>query len=591
MKYKFKLITIGLLGIVVFTAMNCTKVLKEENRANITPDLFATPLGLQAGLSAAYSNLRFLYGQEGHLYNTEAGVDEIRRGDGASTQMFFYNIQSGDGNTTGLWNTCYPNINTLNGVIAKAPDADISDATRTLLVAEAKYLRAFYYFLLVQTFGDVSLHLDFNTQPSAADERSPIADVYNAIVTDLNDAVAGLPDQPAQSKGHAAKAAAKMLLAKVYLTRGWSTAAQGTDFQNAYTTATDIITNKATYGLDLWADYGDIHKEGNEYGKEVLWVIDRNTDSKAAETNYTGGAGGSPNGGNKENRSNFYHRPNYPGVSLNVNAGITGGTAANFNMMNRDIYNGRPWLRVRPSNYALNVVFGERANDSRYDHTFQTTWIYNRGATVAADINAKTGRGVLVDNVDTAIWMPGVDVPESRRLAFKGVILTPSQYNGTIYPSMAKYDDHTRLVVNDPSDRPYIMMKFSELYLIAAEAAFKLGNTTDAANMINVLRQRAAYRPTNSPAENAAAVLAQTITAGDVTIDFIVDEYSRELYGEWRRWYDLVRTHTLTKARLDLYNDDGAGTLFKPEFTLRPIPQSQIDAVTEGPAYPQNPGY
>ena len=140
--------------------------------------------------------------------------------------------------------------------------------------------------------------------------------------------------------------------------------------------------------------------------------------------------------------------------------------------------------------------------------------------------------------------------------------------------------------------RPFVMYKFSELYLIAAEAAFKMSNTTNAATMINVLRQRAAYRTTNSAAENAAAVVAQTITAGDVTIDFILDEYSRELYGEWRRWYDLARTKTLTKARLQLYNDDGAATLFTAgQHELRPIPQSQIDAVTEGPAYPQNPGY
>ncbi|MEO5996660.1 MAG: RagB/SusD family nutrient uptake outer membrane protein [Chitinophagaceae bacterium] len=78
-----------------------------------------------------------------------------------------------------------------------------------------KFLRAFYYFMLVQTFGDVSLQLDFNTNPSSADSRQPIADVYNAIIKDLNEAVAGLPNKPALSRGQASKFTALFLLAKV----------------------------------------------------------------------------------------------------------------------------------------------------------------------------------------------------------------------------------------------------------------------------------------------------------------------------------------------------------------------------------------
>lgn len=584
MKSISKITCLSFILLVLFS-LGCKKVLDEKNKSNITPEIFSTPLGLQAGLGAAYSNLRFLFGQEPQLYSSEAGVDEIRRGDGASTQMFFYNIQTTEGNTQALWDQAYISINTLNGVIELGATADLPADSKAKLIGEAKFLRAWYYFLLVQTFGDVSLNLDFNTSPSVSATRQPISEVYGAIIKDLNEAAADLPEIPPQSKGHASKPAALMLLSKVYLTRGWSSAAQGSDFQMAYSTATDIINNKGVYGLDLWQDYGDIHKEGNEYAKEIIWVIDRNTDPKAAETNYTGGGGGSPNGGNKENRSLFYHRPNYPGVQLDVNEGISGAPVAKFNVMDRDIQNGRPWLRVRPSDYALNVAFVDRANDSRYDNSFQTVWIFNRSATVT------TSRGTLVKDADTAIWMPGREVTEAERLAFKGVILAPSQYTGTIYPSMKKYDDKTRLVVNDPSDRPFIMFKFSELYLIAAEAAFKGGATmNDAADMLNVLRQRAAYRPTNSDAENMTAATALTITAGDVTLDFIVNEYARELYGEWRRWYDLVRTQTLA-ARVAAYNADAATGFEAPKHLLRPIPQSQIDLVTEGTPYPQNPGY
>lgn len=153
---------------------------------------------------------------------------------------------------------------------------------------------------------------------------------------------------------------------------------------------------------------------------------------------------------------------------------------------------------------------------------------------------------------------------------------------------MKKYDDSTKLHTNDASDRPFIMMRFAEIYLIAAEAAFKAGNNVNSAAMINVLRTRAAFRTSNTATQNAAAIAANQITPGNINIDFIMDERTRELYGEWMRWYDLVRTKTLA-ARIATYNPVAA---FDPaKHYLRPIPQTQINLVTTGPKYPQNPGY
>jgi hypothetical protein len=117
--------------------------------------------------------------------------------------------------------------------------------------------------------------------------------------------------------------------------------------------------------------------------------------------------------------------------------------------------------------------------------------------------------------------------------------------------------------------------------LIAAEAAFMLGNTTDAVRYINIIRERAAY-----PTGNAAAM---DITAADLSLDFILDERSRELCGEMVRWWDLVRTSKLLE-RVRLHNKEAAPNIVNKHI-LRPIPQSQIDAVTTGPAYPQNPGW
>ena len=130
--------------------------------------------------------------------------------------------------------------------------------------------------------------------------------------------------------------------------------------------------------------------------------------------------------------------------------------------------------------------------------------------------------------------------------------------------------------------------------------------------MLNVVRRRAAYRTgaayapggafgTSTPATMVgdpypagvtltSAQAALTIAASDVTLDFILDERTREFYGESVRWLDLVRTKSLI-SRVKAWNPVEAGTNIKDTHVLRPIPLDQINLVTVGPKYPQNEGY
>src|SRR5258705_8926912 len=141
--------------------------------------------------------------------------------------------------------------------------------------------------------------------------------------------------------------------------------------------------------------------------------------------------------------------------------------------------------------------------------------------------------------------MPGIDVNDAKIGATRYLLIPPRKYDNTLGPAMFKYFDTRRGDLNAPSIRPVIVFRLAETYLIAAEAAFMSGNTAEAVTYINTIRERAAY-----PTGNAAAM---DVTAANLSLDFILDERSRELCGEIVRWWDLVRTSKLLE-RVRLHN-------------------------------------
>jgi hypothetical protein len=589
------------LAIAAVVPISCQKQLDSEYRSNLGPEYFQTADGLQAGLNASYATTRYFWGSEGFTSSQVAGTDEVvRGGDGGLDFHNYTNITPQNGTIQGTWDNSFVPINNLNGVLEFGPNANVDAAKKNQLLGEAKFLRAFYYFLLVQTFGDVPLKLAYNNKPSTEDKRAPKKDVYAAMIKDLTEAAAQLGNiQPGVSKGRASKAAALHLLAKVYLTKGWDPQARegdGTpDFTNAYNTAIGLINNKATYGVDLEANFADIFKEGNEYGKESLFVADRNTDPTYSESGYNNTT--PPAGGNKENRLNCYWTCFYT-LTRNINEGIPGAPNVTTQLVARDQVNGRPYRRFRPTDYTYGA-FSNRDNDSRYDGTFQREWLMNLPSVGDNNVQTTTPtftptrNGVtvtLTKGVDVAIWMPGREVTTAERQAFKGVIIAPSQYDTEWFPTMTKHLDKTKAHFNDASDRPIVLMRLGETYLIAAEAAFKAGNPGNAATMINALKTRSAFRTLNTPAQNTTAAAALQIGAGTVTLNYILEERTREMYGEMTRWFDLTRTKTLVD-RAKLFNALAAPNI-KDFHVLRPIPSaSQLDLLTNRDQFPQNPGY
>jgi hypothetical protein len=170
---------------------------------------------------------------------------------------------------------------------------------------------------------------------------------------------------------------------------------------------------------------------------------------------------------------------------------------------------------------------------------------------------------------------------------------TPTQAP-QIYPGLKKFDDVQRATGNDASGRPMPIFKFGETYLLAAEAALQgniNGGASEAARLINIIRERAAYRAGLDAATLNNRRTAMQITAGDVDLDFILDERARELCGEGSRWPDLaMRGEAVFLSRVSLNAQAAPGV--KAFHRVRPIPQQHLDRiqVVNASDY-QNPGY
>ncbi|UTA68656.1 RagB/SusD family nutrient uptake outer membrane protein [Emticicia sp. 21SJ11W-3] len=602
-----KKIKVILIIATLFSSLGCEKILEEHPQSQIVPSFFNSPAGVLGGIAGVYNEIRNQWGTEGFSSEMQAGTDEFIQGaSSGGGPVHTFNGLNGT-NFGSAWATSFTCINTLNGVLKFGQDISLPEATKKQYLAQAKFLRGFWYFYLVQTWGDVPLNTEFITVPSQSAKRDPASEVYKLIIQDLTEAAAALPDKPtAPFLGKAAtKPVAQFFLAKAYLTRGWLTGSQA-DYAEAAKIASDIIANKATYGLDLWQDFGDAFVPANDYGKETMFVSDHMLDAKFGY--YTVGAGASAGGA--QNLTPWFTNWNYPnnsGVNSFVNASgvlVNSGTSG----MIRDSYYGRPYQRIRPNsvkqtsgeytgkNYFLDQAFVRRDIDARYANTFYSVYIANTSVTnTPSSANNKRGIGYTTQiGIDTAVWLPDFEVVGAPQFygtrPFKGIIAPPSLWKADLYPAIKKFMDPSRgSNFNDPSTRPVVITRFAEVYLVGAEAYLQAGDKTKAAELLNVIRQRAAYRKTNTAAQNAAAAEAMLIKPENVTVDFILDERSRELFGEWMRYHDLVRTKTLVK-RVKAWNNEAANYV-KDFHMLRPIPQSQIDRTVEGPKFPQNPGY
>jgi hypothetical protein len=545
---------------VTFVMSGCEDFIKEENRTDVlADDLYKTNSGFEGLVNASYSHLRTIYSAPWMFCS---GTDMYVDGRNASPAVgltTYKDLEAGEVAVQTFYQRCFAAIQVCNTGLHYAGITE-QVSTSEQRKGELKFLRAYYYFLLVQSFGGVPLVTDISINGEQASfERNAEEEVYDFIVSEMNEALELTAEAP--TFGHIGKRAIRHYLAKIHLTRGYQAFAASDDFSKAATLADAAIS-----GYNLSAiSFDDLFVPGKEKNNEVLFSI------QFAPTSIQTTAGGS------------------------IQASHFGPYHGGPNTL-------APWrsYSLIPTSYVYSL-FTEQ--DKRWEGTFMNVLYasyydyYNKPDKSAVKVARYFPQSWEVNSV--AAWVAVSPANRSTAVVIPYTIKSatpliniweqPTQYQDNSTPAVRKFDDPKAVIPTggpgDVSTRDFYLARLGETYLIAAEAHLQLGDKATAMARINAVRARA---------EKTLGGLQYTDPAA-ITIDTILDERALELVGEFHRWFDLKRTGKLVE-RVMKYNKDVRGNANAFVGTdgqlkvLRPIPQQALQ-LNANKNLQQNPGY
>ena len=520
---------------------SCKKFVEEEMVSQLNYDYYETDQGLEDLVRSAYTNTRYKFENEQAYALWNFGVDEFIIGD--QFNYNYYNLydarlNSNDGLLDGLWSACYVAINRCNLGIKYIPGYSNSasrflatQAQKNQRLGELYFLRAYYYFQLVQQFGALPLVTDPSEGARSDFPRSPVARIYEQIISDLRFASENLAPTTSD-QGRATRGAANHFLAKAYLTRGSAvTEARGqkpTDMDSAAYYA-ELVINSGTYQLEQ--DYMNLWRGVYPKGYPQVQAPALGTNGTPPyNTNFASGiaagdyaefqaaqaskeiifaaqfSNNSSLNSSSGNRTHLFFVMQY-------DAGIPGLTR------NADNFNMRPYRRLMPSDYTIDLF--DRRNDSRFYKSFRTAYYRNVQSDngiprfTAADApnpslvgKPRYGLGdtaalFIVNTPATALT--AAELSNTTRFRY---VTFPRWYrdasgnlrrgtDSSKYLTLVKHLDPVRILPGFNEERGIrngTLARFAETYLIAAEAWGRKGDFGKALQYINVIRKRAAYR-------------------------------------------------------------------------------------------------
>lgn len=607
----------------------------------------------------------------GYAQVTEAGTDIWTAPKAKGINWHYY---EGLNNTVGTagdaWKAGYKIINQANDAIRTAPAVtDGNPENMKVLVAEARFLRAFAYSQLVPLFGNITLKDENSPTNDNRPVRSTYEALYGQMVADLKVAATDLGVTPYQNNpARPTKKAALGMLARVYAQgAGEGLEEDGKSYWvRAKEVADDLIENAGTYGAYLYTDFEDVFAQNNNRNnRESLF--------EAVATDPMNQAAFQANGSGQTISCYFWNAPE-AAQEFFPNPIKTGGSDYSFYGRMNDMF-------FAPSKYLIDCF------DARYDkrwensfitamttHSFQQahghgkTNISNQkpykdlvvtitpqmctdfqmdpslaGSKIYPYVDIDWVMGFSVGQIPAKVWPKGLHNGDSTKLVeTKNPFVHPyplaededrfAFYLSKDYLSVAEKAKRGYLVINiddqfDPatgehySDFPkgytgskdlmslfpmlskyfgnfvgsnvqnaqqkatdVMIMRMAEIYLIAAEATLNSGGSAaEAAGYLNVLRKRACRE-----AADFNTTTGMELTTAD--IDDVLDEYARELCGEFYRWQLLKRNGKLGD-RLERYNPRAYRTYSTADrYNFRPLHTSFFGLIDNPDEYGNN-GY
>jgi hypothetical protein len=596
MKNIFKNIALYSAALV---ALNSCSLEENNPGAFNMPNLSTSTEGYEALINNCYFAMeRYFYATGDWMFLTEADTDlwTYQANQSTSYTQWFWFFAGGAPNTTYInnwWNGTYDGIGACNIAINNAQNAPFSTETeRNAKVAEARFLRAVYYFNAVEQFGAVTVIDGTEESVSYSPERTDPMTIYrDIIIPDLEFAAEWLTVGTHATTTTPTKKAALGFLAKACLqTKEYGT----TEYlQEALDTAKKLINDceggGSQYNAYMYSDYADVFKEENNYeNKEALWK----------HRWYAGADGhGSSNGIYKLNRNDEYFLCN-----------INKFGAREDNQATRLTWEGCISGYFMPTQHLISLYVQEDGTlDPRFHESFSTEWnankeyswnasdisLYNKAASVEGNkiaVGEKAIKFIMPQDADYAQEEADRQTSNYLVISYDDVYSDADRnvkmtYNGAesqfryFYPSLNKHNSSNYYVSSASKKRngnlnATFIMRMAEVYLIAAEADIYLNGGANATAYINKVRQRA-----------GANLLTGTATVRDV-----LDERGRELCGEYCRFYDLKRTGMFDNASYLQETHPDLAQYFKPEYALRPISTTYTATIANGAEY-QNPGY
>jgi hypothetical protein len=626
------------LSLAVLVIAGCSKnFLEENNPSNRTTDTYyVNAAGFESLVNSCYPLLRDIV-QQRNL--STAGTDVFASGGwggiyfkqpnplGSAFDQYDIRMNASIGDLQTWWDMLYREINRCNTVVTRAPAIkDMSDSLKNVRIGEAKFLRALSYFWVVQTWGDVPMPLVETTAASLAVQKSSQKEIYTQIIADLTESVQKLPAKQKEA-GRVSQGAAKFLLARVYLTRGWNfnnaLGGSNADFTSALALCDQIISSGLYPMESNWNNLWPLHNinPNKETATVTTSVANCNKSAEvifAVQYANASSYNGDPSVGTTTIGNDMHGRfgPGPSGVAQQ----------ARTSAYNRFLNNVTcTWAAYRLFDPTLDV---------RYNGTFNSVCYATAAGSVSLATNKPNPQSITLSYAvgdTTAIARPwnnpattaaerGVDIPGGTK---KYSVINCNEYMGLGFlpgtstavvdnlawgapmfwkffqPGITYGDGYSTF--NDP------LFRSAEVYLMAAEAIVKgaTGAVLGTADVYyNKVLDRALGSNTGQSPMRAANpelvddpitnVVSYRATPSNITIDMILDERARELLGEGnQRWFDLKRTNTLL-TRGAKYNPwIGYGLTGTPAISakhlLRPLPQGMLD--NTNPRIEQNPGY